>query len=55
MHLLPLVIRLHRLLALLVLVPAGEDWPRLAALPAVDFTTIHIYERHMERLPQGES
>jgi hypothetical protein len=29
----------------------GEDWPRIAALPAVDFSTLHVYERHMEDQP----
>ncbi|KAL6759924.1 glycoside hydrolase superfamily [Haematococcus lacustris] len=29
----------------------GEDWIRIVALPSVDFATLHVYDRHMERQP----
>ena len=30
---------------------AGEDWRAIGQLPGVDVSTLHVYERHMERLP----
>ncbi|MEW5303710.1 MAG: hypothetical protein WDW36_006376 [Sanguina aurantia] len=33
----------------------GENWTMIAGIPAVDFATAHVYERHMESLPVNES
>ena len=30
---------------------AGEDWPSVGRLPGLDVSILHVYERHMERLP----
>jgi hypothetical protein len=29
----------------------GEDWFAISALPYLDYSTVHVYERHMELLP----
>ena len=31
--------------------PSGEDWPSVGRLPGIDVSMLHVYERHMERLP----
>jgi hypothetical protein len=30
----------------------GEDWFSISTIPQLDYTTIHVYERHMELLPR---
>jgi hypothetical protein len=30
----------------------GEDWFSISTIPELDYTTIHVYERHMELLPR---
>lgn len=30
----------------------GEDWLVLSQLPNIDFSTLHVYERHMEDIPR---
>jgi hypothetical protein len=30
----------------------GEDWFAISAIPYFDYTTVHVYERHMELLPR---
>lgn len=32
--------------------PAGEDWRFIGQMPDLDVTTMHVYERHMEKRPQ---
>ena len=30
----------------------GEDWLAVSALPVFDFSSLHVYERHMELRPE---
>ena len=30
----------------------GEDWQRLGQIPQIDYLIMHVYERHMELLPE---
>lgn len=30
----------------------GEDWRKIGNLSGIDFSTLHVYERHMERIPK---
>eukprot|EP00775_Hariotina_reticulata_P006886 gene6886-7102_t len=30
----------------------GEDWFKISTIPELDYTTVHVYERHMELLPR---